>query len=257
MARFFFTLAYDGTAFIGWQRQPKGRSVQGVIEEALKKICGQDIALVGSGRTDAGVHAQAQVAHAELPYAADALPPNTLRRLNLILPFDIVAKEVYPVDPRMHARFSAKWREYRYFCTLDKLPFTQAFCTRLRMSSLNVDAMQQAASYLLGEHNFRSFSKAVPTEEHFLCQVMEARWEWTHGHLLDSDARILCFTIRANRFLRGQIRALVGAMLEVGKGARPPEWIADVLALQSVLMQAPLAHAEGLHLYRVGYSALD
>lgn len=250
MARYFLTLAYDGTDFIGWQRQPKGRSVQATVEDALSKLAQVPCPVVGSGRTDAGVHAQGQVAHVDLPYD---LPADWLYRLNALLPPDLACLQATPVADELHARFSAQSRTYRYFCTLQKSPFNNRFCARLPYRTLDLQAMNAAAACLLGEHSFRSFAKAVPEETHYLCHVSQAIWEALPVQAGPVGGATLAFTITANRFLRGQVRAIVGALLEVGKGKRPPHWVAEVLALQSQQVQAMLAPAEGLHLWEVQY----
>ena len=252
MPRFSLTLAYDGTDFIGWQRQPKGRSVQATVEDALAKLAQAPCPVVGSGRTDAGVHAQGQVAHVDLPMAQ--MPADWLYRLNALLPAEIACLHAAPVADDWHARFSAQSRTYRYFCTLQKSPFSKRFCARLPYRALNLAAMNEAAAYLLGEHSFRSFAKAIPDEAHYLCRVTHAFWEALPQQEGPAGAApTLAFTITANRFLRGQVRAVVGALLEVGKGKRPPHWIADVLALQAAQVQAVLAPPQGLHLWQVAY----
>jgi tRNA pseudouridine38-40 synthase len=253
MARYFLELAYDGTDFIGWQRQPKGRSVQGVLDAVLSTLAKHPVVTMGSGRTDIGVHASGQVAHFELLSAQRVNPERLLYQLNAMLPADIACHKLYPVDDRMHARFSAKGRTYEYHVGLHKNPFNQKFCTQLATKILNRDAMQEAASYLIGQRSFRTFSKFVP-DEHYLCHIYNAQWEVARNDgIFHSQDPVYRFTVTANRFLRGQVRAMVGAMLEIGRGKYPPIWMRDVLAAELTQVPTKLAPAQGLCLVKVEY----
>lgn len=253
MARYFLELAYQGTDFVGWQRQPKGRSVQGTLEQALETLLRRPVPVVGSGRTDAGVHALGQVAHIEQELT-EQQREELLYRLNALLPDDIACHALRPVQEDAHARFSAEWRSYVYYATLTKNPFTKAICARLPYRVLDLEAMNEACGYLLGEHTMRAFAKNVPEETHYLCHVHEAQWTQLSAGMAHSE-EVLAFRIRANRFLRGQVRAIVGALLEVGRGRQKPEWIQEVLLEQRDQLSAAVAPAEGLYLEKVHYPA--
>ena len=258
MPRHFITLSYKGTRYAGWQRQPNAQrgqaTIQAIVEFALSTLCRlpeSEIALVGSGRTDAGVHALAQIAHAELPFKIP--PADFLRRLNAILPQDICCLNICPVAPDAHARFSATARAYIYLACVGKPVFAQEVCTRLPTMP-DIDAMNAAAQALIGDHNFRGFAKQSPDEAHYLCRISSLTW-----HLLPStlgpfqSLPLLALRIEANRFLRGQVRAIVGALLQVGNGKRSISWVADVLAAQSTQLAAGLAPPQGLYLEQVSY----
>jgi len=256
MARYFIELAYDGTDFKGWQRQTQGRTVQGTLEAALSALTGQPVLTAGSGRTDMGVHAAMQVAHIDLP---DNLTPapDWIYRLNALLSKDVCIRRIYPVPPTFHARFSATSRTYHYHLSSAKNPFTPRHCTYLPYSKLDIMAMHQAASYLVGQHNFKTFSKYVPGE-HYLCKVAEASWQTdTEDSFLPYSDSVARFTITSNRFLRGQIRAIVGALLQVGKGKRTPAWFKEQLAAQSGQVPAQLAPPQGLCLATVSYPPIE
>lgn len=251
MARYFLELAYQGTDFVGWQRQPKGRSVQGTLEQALETLLRRPVPVVGSGRTDAGVHALGQIAHIEQELT-EQQHGELIYRLNALLPDDIACHTLRPVREDAHARFSAEWRSYVYYATLAKNPFTKPICARLPYRTLDLEAMNEACGYLVGEHNMRAFAKHVPEETHYLCHVMEAHWTQMPAGLAHGED-VLAFRIRANRFLRGQVRAIVGALLEVGRGRQRPEWIEEVLLGQREQLSAAVAPAEGLYLEKVHY----
>jgi len=256
MARYFLHLAYDGTAFIGWQKQPKGRAVQTELEAALSILAGVPITTMGSGRTDLGVHAADQVAHFELPDDANAVKEDWVYRLNAILPDDIAVKSFYEVPSHFHARFSAQNRTYLYRLTSEKSPFTNTFSTYWPMKELDLAAMQEASASLISVHDFRTLSKAMPGE-HYKCRVVEANWQ-QHGSPNDYPelGPEYHFKITANRFLRGQVRAIVGALLEVGRGKYPPSWIADCLVNKQTQVPTQLAPPQGLCLLHVQYPPL-
>ena len=205
--RYFFDIAYKGTAYHGWQVQPNARTIQEVINQALGTLFGEVIETLGSGRTDTGVHAKMQVFHADLPekYSAQDL----VHKLNGILPNDIVVNEVYRVMPEAHARFSAISRGYEYHIRFVRSPFGENehyFLPRIPDALL----IQKGCEILQGDHDFTSFSKVKTDVNNFRCTVFRAEWQQR------PDAAV--FFISANRFLRGMIRALVGTLLDLGFG---------------------------------------
>lgn len=234
--RYFITLSYDGSSFFGWQVQPNAPTVQECLEKALSTLLKSDIPVVGAGRTDSGVNAVGYVAHFDFdgpvpqPLVAgeqDLDADKLGYKLNAILPRGIVVHDVSPVSADLHARFSASRREYTYFLHRTKDPFVEAysyFCP----CTLDVDAMNEAARLLVGKHDFRCFEKVGSDNRTSECNVFEARWtryEPVHVSVMGfrpSDS-YLYFRISADRFLRNMVRAVVGSLLEVGRGRRSIE----------------------------------
>lgn len=209
MQRYFIYLAYDGTNYHGWQIQPNGISVQECLMKALATFLRQDIEVIGAGRTDAGVHASLMVAHFD--YAGDPLDTaQVTEKLNRILPPDIAVFNVRPVAPDAHARFDATARTYKYYITTNKHPFHRQYRCRV-YGKPDVARMNEAARTLLEYTDFTSFSKLHTDVKTNNCKVMHA--EWTQ-----EDDSTWVFTIRADRFLRNMVRAIVGTLLEVGRG---------------------------------------
>ncbi|MFQ5797533.1 MAG: tRNA pseudouridine(38-40) synthase TruA [Bacteroidota bacterium] len=200
-------IEYDGTDFVGWQVQPNGRSVQGVLETTLQQILGEKVNVIGAGRTDAGVHARGQVANF---HTSRSLDPNSLRgALNSLLPEDIIAHAVDDVGPDFHARYDAKERTYRYYISTVRTALERRITWYVKYT-LDLQSMNDAGRRIVGEREFETFCKADRERNHTRVTVMSARW-------LGSGTR-LTFEIRANRFLRGMVRALVGTMVDVGRG---------------------------------------
>lgn len=240
-----FDIAYDGTDFSGWAVQPDRRTVQGVLESALCTLLRLPaVPLTVAGRTDAGVHATGQVAHAEL---AD-LPDDLLRRLAAVLPADLRVCAVREVPPEFDARFAALWRRYAYRITdarwgADPLQRTQVLAWP---RPLDADAMAAAAQPLLGLRDFAAFCKrrAGATTTRTL-QLLAVR----------RDADEITCTVAADAFCHSMVRSLVGALLAVGDGRRPAEWPASLLQLDRRADDVPVAPAHGLTLVEVGYPA--
>ena len=218
--RLFIQLSYDGSPFCGWQVQANAPTVQQEVEQALSIVFGEKITVVGAGRTDTGVNARHFIAHFSLGAIPDGSIAPYLRKINAILPPAIVAEAFYQVPEEAHARFDAVSRTYRYYIHTAKDPFARHSC-RIWFSP-DVEAMNRAALPLLGRHDFSSFEKTGGANKTDICTVTEARWEAL-------DETHLVFTITADRFLRNMVRATVGTLLEVGRGRRAPEWVADVL----------------------------
>ena len=208
MQRYFIYLAYDGTAYHGWQIQPNGDSVQARLMHALAPLLRQDVDVVGAGRTDAGVHASLMVAHFDSPRQLDTLQMTD--KLNRLLPPDISVYRLRPVRPDAHARFSATARTYRYYVTTAKSPFSRHYCCRL-FHTPDFDLMNRAAQTLFDYTDFTSFSKLHTDVKTNNCRLMHAAWT-------PVDDPTWVFTIQADRFLRNMVRAVVGTLLEVGRG---------------------------------------
>lgn len=240
--RYFIQLSYKGTAYHGWQRQPNALTVQQVLEEALSTLLRQPIAVVGAGRTDAGVHAREMVAHFEVntSVATQAL----VLRLNALLPKDVAIQQVVEVTPKAHARFSAVERTYEYWMVAEKNPFYTDFAHLVRQP-LDMVAMNQAASLLRAHTNFACFSKSHTDVKTFTCDVREAVWQ--------KREELWVFTITANRFLRNMVRAVVGTLLEVGLGKLKPEGIHRIIESKNRSQAGVSVPAKGLYLTRVVY----
>lgn len=236
------TVEYDGTDFVGWQYQANGRSVQGVLERAFKELLQEDIHVSGAGRTDAGVHARGQVANAIMHSGMDLV---TLKRgINALLPEDVVVHSVEEIDEKFHARYSARQRMYTYQITTIPIALGRKFSWFVGYD-LNLTWMEQCAAMTKGVHDFQAFCKVDSRVEHYRCDVSRASWK--------KDGSTLQFEIAANRFLYGMVRALVGTMIEVGRGYRPVEDFERILASKDRRKAGMAAPAKGLSLDQVTY----
>ena len=233
--RYKIRLSYDGSAFCGWQIQPKDRTVQGDLEKALETLTGGHIPVTGAGRTDTEVNAINYIAHFDIPDEVRIEAAQLCYKLNAILPRELVIHEVSEAGEDFHARFDARSREYHYFIHFTKDPFCEKFSYRMRYP-LDIAKMNEAAAYLLGEQDFRCFEKTGGNNATSICTVTEAGWSTyrpTHLELMGMEGRegdYIVFSIRANRFLRNMVRAIVGSLIEVGRGKRKPEWIGELIA---------------------------
>ncbi len=252
------TLAYEGTRFVGWQRQADGTSIQGLLEAILSDIDGAPVAVAGAGRTDAGVHALGQVASCTLASALDA---DTLRKaLNARLPAEVRVLAVEDVPQAFHARFSAKGKRYRY--VLANGPMVSPFAARFTWQvpgRLDVTAMQQAAAHLVGTHDFSAFQSTGTDVVHAVRTVTLAEIaDLTDGPPLPLPAeavpggRLLAFEVAANGFLRHMVRALAGTLVEVGLRHRDPD-LRALFESANRALAGPTAPAHGLWLVEVNY----
>ncbi len=241
--RYFLNFSYKGTNYHGWQEQPGDVTVQSVLTEKLSLVLRSQVSLVGAGRTDAGVHARCMFAHfdVENPIADTR---NIVLRLNSLLPPDIAVADVFAVPDDMHARFSAKSRTYRYYITQHKSPFLTDIATRYTFH-LDVDKMNEAAALLLRYTDFTSFSKVHTDVKTNDCTVYFAQWEWKD--------ELLVFTIRANRFLRNMVRAVVGTLVEVGKGKMTLDEFRIVIERKNRCAAGMSVPAQGLFLEEIEY----
>ena len=202
--RYFIELSYDGTPFVGWQRQPNGDSVQSCLENALSILFRKQLSIVGSGRTDAEVHARQLFAHVDIDEHIDQ---DLTFRLNKLLPKEIAVRNIFAVAQDAHARFDAISRSYCYHITTQKNPFLQKRSYQFT-KSLDVKLMNQAAKILIDHEDFKCFSKSKTDVKTYICDIQHAHWQ--------QDGSELVFSIRANRFLRNMVRAIVGTLIEVG-----------------------------------------
>ncbi len=282
MPSFRITIAYDGTDFVGWQRQASGTSIQGLLEEALRALDERDVAVTGAGRTDAGVHALGQVAAFSV---TRALPADVIARaLNARLPDAVRILAAVEVPPSFHPRFDARAKTYRYrIWNGDVLsPFERRYAWH-RTGALNVDAMQQAAQLLAGEHDFAAFQSAGTDVATTVREVIASRvtttctiertttarteTDGTHGIestlpvvSVDRDpvgalrgGALLVYNITGTGFLRHMVRTIVGSLVEIGCGRRPIEWMTHVLESRDRAQAGPTAPAMGLFLVGVDY----
>ena len=246
--RYFAELSYKGTAYCGWQRQPNSPSVQQTIEEALSTILRESVEVVGAGRTDTGVHAAFYVAHFDTSRPI-ANPSDFVYHLNALLPEDIAFGRIYEVDDDAHARFDATEREYRYYIEPRKNPFTRATSWQLT-TPLNVNAMNRAAQVLLATEDFTTFAKLGSNNTNNICHIFRAEW-------IEIECGMLVFVFRANRFLRNMVRAVVGTLVDVGRGKITPEEFADIVASRNLSRSSSSAPAAGLFLTDVSYNGLE
>lgn len=245
MARYALTLQYDGTDFVGWQTQPSGRTVQSTIEERIQTILREPLPIVGAGRTDTGVHARKMIAHIDFPKTREEELPELFFRLNRFLPHDITICSLHKVTNDFHARFSATSRTYRYYITLVRSPFTRHFYTYVPWA-LDFELMNETAQSLLGTKDFTTFSKTHTDVYTHICQVSYARWK-----SLGQDT--YCFEITANRFLRNMVRAIVGTLMDVGRGKITKEEFVKRLELKDRNQNITTAAATGLFLEEITY----
>ena len=233
--RYSIRLSYDGSAFCGWQIQNNAISVQGVLEKALSTLCGREIQVTGAGRTDTAVNAINYIAHFEIPTGLAFEAEQLCYKLNAMLPRELVIHEICEVSEEFHARFNAQSREYHYFVHFRKDPFCEKYSYRMRYG-LDIEAMNKAAELLLGEHDFSCFEKVGGNNATSICTITEAAWSTykpTHVELMGSpysEGDYIVFKIRANRFLRNMVRAIVGSLIEVGRGKKEPSWISELIA---------------------------
>ena len=243
--RYFMIAAYNGTDFVGWQVQPKGRTVQGTLELALSTILRERVGVVGAGRTDSGVHARAMVAHIRLSHPIECDLNTLLHRLNSFLPWDIVVRKIVEMPSGAHARFDAISRTYRYYIGMKRDPFRHSTETYIPYA-LNFEAMNAAAMTLVGTRDFTTFSKAHTDVRTHICSVNRAGW-----FELGDDR--YCFEITADRFLRNMVRSIVGQLLLVGRGKMSEERFGEILRLKDRQLATITAQAEGLYLEEVRY----
>ena len=244
LQRYFFEIAYNGTSFHGWQRQPKEISVQEEIESAFTKLnSNHHISIVGCGRTDTGVHAKHYVFHVELEEGFNL--ENIVFKLNRMLPVSIAIYKYWEVSLDSHARFQAISRTYRYFLNFQKDPFKLDTSLYLK-KSLDFESMNEASKRLLGTMDFTSFSKVNTDTKTNICTISKAEW-------IKVDDTNYYFEITADRFLRNMVRSTVGTLLEVGQGKMISQDIDKVIEAKDRSTAAVSVPAHGLFLWEVKY----
>jgi len=241
-----FTIEYDGSDYIGWQRQPKGLAVQQVMEEALTQFLGQTVTLYSSGRTDAGVHARGMVAHLQ---TERTLPLRAFRDgVNRFLPPTVAVQQVEEMADGFHARFDARGKWYRYSVYLgpvqSPLHGRNAWCLR---PSLDFEAMQEAAALFVGRHDFAAFRTSGCSAKTTIRDIFAVD--------LQRQERLLTIDVKGSGFLRNMVRMMAGTLVKVGQGKRSPQAISDLLAGQNGGVSALTAPAHGLCLMEVWYDA--
>ncbi len=243
MQRYLLQLSFKGTGYHGWQIQPNAVSVQEVIEKALSLLLRKTIAVVGAGRTDTGVHASFFILHFDVENP-DNVPENLVFKLNNLLPKDIAVQQLAEVSADFHARFSAVSRTYRYFISTEKDPFSIETAFKYT-KKLNVDKMNEAASVLFEYEDFTSFSRLHTDVKTNNCKIYHAEWS--------REGAKLIFTIKADRFLRNMVRAIVGTLLEVGTGKISVEDFRQIIEKKERSAAGVSAPAHGLFLTDIEY----
>ncbi len=246
MIRYFARLAYKGTNYSGWQIQENAVSVQEKLNQALSVILNIDILTTGCGRTDTGVHAKQFYAHFDFPEQIQNIP-KIMHQLNSILPNDITVFEIIEMDKNAHSRFDAISRTYEYFLSLNKNPFTKDYSMNGFMQP-DIHLMNEACTQLLLHTDFSSFSKSNTQVKTNICAISHASWQ------LKSD--MMVFTITADRFLRGMVRAIVGTLLDIGTGKNSPSKMVEIIISKNRREAGTSVPANGLFLSSVIYPYL-
>jgi tRNA pseudouridine38-40 synthase len=246
---FKLTIAYEGTGFVGWQRQPSGTSIQGLLEDAFSELDGRPVAVTGAGRTDAGVHALGQVASVQLDRSIDA--GAVVRAINVRLPPSVRVLDACEVSGGFRTRFDASAKTYRYRIWNAEVlsPFERAFAWHIPVPQLDTDAMSAAARLIEGKHDFAGFQAAgsdTLTSDRVVFSSTIAR-----------EPPIVTYEIRGDGFLRHMVRNIVGSLVDVGRGRQPIAWMADVLAGRDRAQAGRTAPAEGLFLVSVEYESVE
>ena len=241
--RYFIEFSYNGSAYFGYQIQPKQISVQEELEKALSTILREPVKTTGAGRTDTGVHAKKMFAHFETD---QLLSENLIYKLNSFLSENIAIKRIFKVDDDMHARFSATYRTYEYYISLEKDPFSKDSSWQYwRQKTLNINLMNEACKILFEYDDFTSFAKLHADNKTNICKIYKAEWEQLGNQLR--------FTISADRFLRNMVRAIVGTMVEIGSGKIAPQDLRRIIEEKYRNSAGVSAPAQGLFLVDVGY----
>ena len=238
--RYFIELCYDGTPYHGWQNQPNAISIQQIVEQALTTLLRQKTAIVGAGRTDAGVHAKQLYAHMDVAI----LPKDFLYRLNSYLPPEIAVNAIHQVEPKAHARFDATARSYEYLINKKKNPFLQNKAYFFSVP-LNLDLMNTASKELLGYKDFKCFSRTKTDVKTYYCNITQATWSETD--------MLIKFNITADRFLRNMVRAIVGTLLNIGQGKMSLDKFRQIITEKDRSKAGASAPAHGLYLNSIRY----
>ena len=241
--RYFIKLAYKGTNYHGWQVQPNAITVQELLNKSFSAIFRAPLEVVGAGRTDTGVHAEEFFAHVDIDN--DFNPQEIIYKLNGLLPDDIVVYHIFKTKENAHARFDATSRSYEYRIFLGKNPFLTETAWQLCTTKFAVDKMNEAAEILKTHTNFKCFSRSNSDVRTYNCNIMQAGWK--------QNGQLLVFHITADRFLRNMVRAIVGTLIEIGKGKMTLEEFIQVIESENRRNAGPSAPAQGLFLTQVTY----
>jgi tRNA pseudouridine38-40 synthase len=241
--RYFIYLSYDGSNYHGWQIQPNGTSVQQCLNEAIRTLLREDISVTGAGRTDTGVHAKVMIAHFDTEKVFDCY--KLADKMNRLLPQDIAVYKIVKVRNDVHARFSAISRTYKYYISTQKNPFRRNYQWFMHFEP-DIELMNRAAEMLLQCTDFTSFCKLHSDNKTNICHVSIARWE-------QQEDGTLIFTIKADRFLRNMVRAVVGTLIDVGRGKISIEDFRRIIFEKDRCKAGSSAPAEGLFLYDISY----
>lgn len=241
-------LAYQGAAYAGWQRQPNGMSVQQVIEEKLSLLFRQETAITGCGRTDSGVHASNYYAHFDIEAGDPVNLQENTRKLNAMLPRDIVIFSIFKVEHDLHARFSATSRTYEYFMLTRKDPFRRDTAWLLPYQ-VDFEKMSEACEIIKSKNDFTSFAKLHASSTNNICHVSEC--------IITRDENIIIFRISADRFVRNMVRALVGTVVDVGRGKISAEQFDGIFEASDRNAASMSAPAHGLFLTKIAYPGIE
>lgn len=244
--RYFIKLAYNGTAYHGWQIQPNAATVQETLNKAFSVLLNSEINLMGAGRTDTGVHAREMYAHFDFENSFDI--PKLVHKLNSFLPRDIVIYQIFPVDSEAHTRFDATKRTYEYHIHLFKDVFSQEQSWHFTQN-LDVDLMNEASKLLFNHTDFQSFSKVNTDVNTFDCTIFEAYWR--------KEGNKLIFTISANRFLRNMVRSIVGTLVNIGLHKITLADFNSIIESKSRNKAGFSVPAHGLYLTKIEYPHID
>lgn len=271
MSTFKLTIAYDGTGFVGWQRQAAGTSIQGLLEDALRELDGRDVAVTGAGRTDAGVHALGQVGSVSLERAIE--PAALVRAVNARLPGAVRVLDAVEASASFHARFEARSKTYRYRIWNGDVisPFDRAYAWRIAAPALDVEAMASEAKLVAGRHDFAAFQASGgdtrTTEREVFSSRLTSRRAGRPADAKSSGVgggleglqvgpgTLITYEITGDGFLRHMVRTMVGTLIEIGRGRRPAGWLSEVMGSRDRAMAGPTAPAEGLFLVSVAYDS--
>jgi tRNA pseudouridine38-40 synthase len=242
--RYFIFISYKGTSYHGWQVQPNSVTVQKILDNALNVVLGEQISTIGAGRTDTGVHAMIFCAHFDSISPDLSTTDNLIFKLNRFLPEDISVNSIRKVRPDANARYSAISRTYKYYISRIKDPFSETSSWFLH-GSINIDSMNEACRLLVDHSDFTSFSKLHSNVKNNICRIYKADWEEVKNTLV--------FTIKADRFLRNMVRAIVGTMVEIGFGKMNLRELDEIILAMDRCRAGKSAPAKGLFLADIEY----
>jgi tRNA pseudouridine38-40 synthase len=242
--RYFIFISYKGTSYHGWQVQPNSVTVQKILDNALNVVLGEQISTTGAGRTDTGVHAMIFCAHFDSISPDLSTTDNLIFKLNRFLPEDISVNSIRKVRPDANARYSAISRTYKYYISRIKDPFSETSSWFLH-GSINIDSMNEACRLLVDHSDFTSFSKLHSNVKNNICRIYKADWQEARNTLV--------FTIKADRFLRNMVRAIVGTMVEIGFGKMNLKEFEEIILARNRCRAGKSAPAKGLFLAEIEY----